>query len=391
MIPIPQRTLGTPDLTVPALGLGCMGMSRVLRPAATTSESIATIHRALDLGIDLPRHRRHVRPVHQRASWSAGPSGPARRGRARHQVRQRARRGRRAAWASTAGRTTCARPATPRSSGWAWTTSTSTTSTAWTRPCRSRRRSAPWPTWCSAGKVRHLGLSEAAPATIRRAHARAPDHRAADRVLPLDPRPRGRGPAHVCRELGIGFVAYSPLGRGFLTGRFRTLDDFPTDDYRRNSPALPGRELPEEPRPGRAGGGRSRSEKRCTPSQLALAWVLAQGDDIVPDPRHQAAEVPGGERRALEVELTPADLERDRRGRRRRASRPASGTTRRACGRSTASSGGPPTPATPAAPEPPPDTPARTATAGRARRTSPSPPGPARPHAEARPQESVAR
>ena len=111
-----------------------------------------------------------------------------------------------------------------------------------------------------------------------------------------------------CRELGIGFVAYSPLGRGFLTGRFRTLDDLPADDYRRNSPRFQGEnfqknlDLVERVR-------RIAQRKRCTPSQLALAWVLAQGDDIVPIPGTKQRKYLEENARALEVELTPADLE----------------------------------------------------------------------------------
>ena len=114
--------------------------------------------------------------------------------------------------------TTCARPARPRCAVWASSTSTSTTSTA--RPRRPDRGDGGGDGRAGRrqGKVRHLGLSEAAPATLRRAARRAPDHRAADRVLAVDPRPRGRDPRRCCRELGIGFVAYSPLGRGFLTG-----------------------------------------------------------------------------------------------------------------------------------------------------------------------------
>src|SRR6266446_9695898 len=133
-----------------------------------------------------------------------------------------------------------------------------------------------------AGKVRHLGLSEAAPPTIRRAAhehtitalqteyslwTRDPE----DEVLPT------------CRELDIGFVAYSPLGRGFLTGRFRTIDDLPPDDYRRNSPRFQGENFQKNLDLVRQVEEIAR-RKRCTPSQLALAWVLAQGEDIVPIP-----------------------------------------------------------------------------------------------------------
>ena len=167
---------------------------------------------------DLPRHRRHVRPVHQRAAGRPGDRRPPRRGRAGHQVRQRARRGRRAGSASTARPSTCARRATRRCSGSASTTSTSTTSTASTTTV---------PIEETVGAMAELvdGGQGAPPRAVRggarddppRARG-APDHRAADRVLAVDPRPRGRRSCRPCRELGIGFVAYSPLGRGFLTG-----------------------------------------------------------------------------------------------------------------------------------------------------------------------------
>ena len=158
------------------------------------------------------------------------------------------------------------------------------------------------------GKVRYLGLSEAGAQTIRRAHkvhpisalqteyslwTRDPE----DEILP------------VCRELGIGFVAYSPLGRGFLTGRFQKPDDLPQDDYRRSSPRFQGEnfqrnlKLLDLIR-------QLASNKNCTPSQLALAWVLARGENIVP--------IPGTKRRnyleenvgATKIQLTPEDLAR---------------------------------------------------------------------------------
>jgi aryl-alcohol dehydrogenase-like predicted oxidoreductase len=157
-----------------------------------------------------------------------------------------------------------------------------------------------------AGKIRYIGLSEAAPATIRRAHAEFPvsalqteyslwSRDPEDEVLPT------------CRELGIGFVAYSPLGRGFLTGRFRSIDDLPPDDYRRNSPRFQGEnfqrnlDLVEKVEA-------LAKRKKCTPSQLLLAWVLARGEDIVP--------IPGTKRRAyleenlsaLEIELAPDEM-----------------------------------------------------------------------------------
>jgi aryl-alcohol dehydrogenase-like predicted oxidoreductase len=158
------------------------------------------------------------------------------------------------------------------------------------------------------GKVRHLGLSEAAPETIRRAHATHPitalqteyslwSRDPEDEILPT------------LRELGIGFVPYSPLGRGFLTGRFRSRDDLPEDDFRRASPRFQGenfeRNLELVSRVEEIA-----AEKDVTAGQLALAWVLAQGDDLVP--------IPGTKRRgyleenvaAVEVELSDADLSR---------------------------------------------------------------------------------
>ncbi len=159
-----------------------------------------------------------------------------------------------------------------------------------------------------AGKVRFLGISEAAPGTIRKAHAVHPisalqteyslwSRDVEDEILPT------------CRELGIGFVPYSPLGRGFLTGQIQSPDDFEEDDFRRGSPRFQGEnfqrnlELVERVR-------EIASEKGATPGQLALAWLLAQGQDIVP--------IPGTKRRkyleenvgALDVRLTDEDLGR---------------------------------------------------------------------------------
>jgi aryl-alcohol dehydrogenase-like predicted oxidoreductase len=156
------------------------------------------------------------------------------------------------------------------------------------------------------GKVRYVGLSEAGPETIRRAHAVHPiaalqteyslwSRDPEDELLPI------------CRELGIGFVPYSPLGRGFLTGEIRRYEDLAKDDFRRFNPRFQGEnfeknlELVRRVR-------QIAEEKRCTPSQLALAWVLAQGDDVVPIPgttrrKHLEENV-----RATEIELSATDL-----------------------------------------------------------------------------------
>ena len=158
------------------------------------------------------------------------------------------------------------------------------------------------------GKVRYLGLSEAAPDTLRRAHAIHPisalqteyslwSRDPEDEVLPT------------VRELGIGFVAYSPLGRGFLSGRFQSPEDLEEGDFRRRNPRFQGEnfqrnlEFVERVR-------EIAEEKNATPAQLALAWVLAQGEDIVPIPGTKRRERLEENVAALDVELTDADLER---------------------------------------------------------------------------------
>jgi aryl-alcohol dehydrogenase-like predicted oxidoreductase len=159
-----------------------------------------------------------------------------------------------------------------------------------------------------AGKVRHLGLSEAGPDTIRRAHAVHPitalqteyslwEREPETKVFPL------------LAELGIGFVPYSPLGRGFLTGQLRTPEDFAPDDFRRHSPRFQGEnftrnlELVDRVR-------ELADQKKCTPAQLALAWLLAQGDNIVPIPGTKKRERLRENLGALDVQLTPQDLSR---------------------------------------------------------------------------------
>jgi aryl-alcohol dehydrogenase-like predicted oxidoreductase len=159
-----------------------------------------------------------------------------------------------------------------------------------------------------AGKVRFLGMSEAAPGTVRRAHKVHPIT-ALQTEYSLWSRDVEPEILPTVRELGIGFVAYSPLGRGFLSGRFKTAADIPDDDYRKNHPRFQGENF-ERNLELVARVGELAREKKCTSSQLALAWVLAQGKDIVP--------IPGTKRRkyleenvgALSVKLTPGDLRR---------------------------------------------------------------------------------
>ena len=147
------------------------------------------------------------------------------------------------------------------------------------------------------GKVLHIGLSEAAPRDDPPRPRRAPDHGGADRVLAVDARPGGRGAARPAASSGIGFVPYSPLGRGFLSGRFTSPDELDEGDFRRNGPRFTGENLDANLKLA-AKVAEIAEEKGITPAQLAIAWVLAQGEDLVPIPGHQAPHLPRAERRA---------------------------------------------------------------------------------------------
>jgi aryl-alcohol dehydrogenase-like predicted oxidoreductase len=158
------------------------------------------------------------------------------------------------------------------------------------------------------GKVRHIGLSEAGPETLRRAHAVHPIT-ALQSEYSLWTRDPEAEVLPTCRELGIGFVPYSPLGRGFLSGRFKSPEELDRGDFRRHGPRFTGENLQANLRLA-AKVEQIAADKGITAAQLALAWVLAQGEDLVP--------IPGTKRRiyleqnaaAVDVELTPEDLER---------------------------------------------------------------------------------
>jgi aryl-alcohol dehydrogenase-like predicted oxidoreductase len=161
----------------------------------------------------------------------------------------------------------------------------------------------------AAGKVRYLGLSEAAPETIRRAHTVHPIAALQTEWSLWTRDVEENGVLDTVRELGIGFVAYSPLGRGFLTGRFQRFEDLPEDDYRRSNPRFRGENFQKNLDLVREVEAIAR-EKGVTSSQLALAWVLAQGGDVVPIPGTKRVKYLEENAAASQVELSADDLRR---------------------------------------------------------------------------------
>ena len=298
-----QRTLGGQGLVVSALGLGCMGMSQSYGPG-DDQESVATIHRALDLGMTFLDTADVYGPYTNERLVGRAIAGR------RDEVvlatkfgNQRLDDGR---------RVVNGKPDYVRQACDASLERLGVDHIDLYYQHRVDRSVPVEDTWgamaelVQAGKVRYLGISEAAPATVRRAHAVHPVS-AGQYEWSLFTRDLEDEALPALRELGIGVVAYSPLGRGFLSGRITSPDDFGEDDFRRNHPRFTGEnfarnlELVDRVR-------ELAASKGATPSQLAIAWVLAQGDDVVP--------IPGTKRRsyleenlgALDVELTPEDL-----------------------------------------------------------------------------------
>ncbi|MGO8789996.1 MAG: aldo/keto reductase [Terriglobia bacterium] len=298
------RKIGHSTLTVSAIGLGCMGMSEFYGPQQE-EESVATIHRAFDLGVNF---------LDTADAYGRGDNeklvGQAIKGR-REQVvlatkfgNMRDGEGR---FLGVNGRPEYVRQACEASlRRLQMETIDLYYQHRVDRTVPIEETVGAMSRLVEEGKVRYLGLSEAAPATIRRAHSTHPIS-ALQTEYSLWSRDPEEQLLPLCAELGITFVAYSPLGRGFLTGRFKRFEDLAPDDWRRNSPRFQGENFGRNLELVRRVGEMA-AKKGSKPSQLALAWVLARGEGIVPIPGTANRTHLEENLAALDLSLTASDL-----------------------------------------------------------------------------------
>jgi len=301
-----QRTLGGQGLVVSAMGLGCMGMSEFYG-RGDDAESVATIHRALDLGVNFLDTADMYGPF--RNEELVGRAIRDRRDRVVLATKFGNQRGEDGSFLGVNGRPDYVRRACEASLRRLGVAAIDLYYQHRVDPAVPIEETVgEMARLVSEGKVRYLGLSEAGPATLRRAHAVHPIS-ALQTEYSLWSRDVEEEILPTVRSLGIGFVAYSPLGRGFLTGRFRGPEDLPEGDYRRNSPRFQGDNFAANLR--LADGVRAMArEKGLEPSQLALAWVLARGPDVVPIPGTKRLRYLEENVRAAAVALSAADVAR---------------------------------------------------------------------------------